>query len=125
MTTARGACATRAAGISPPSSSGAITLWNGSNPPARCWDSSKNGIARLGNAGSSQETHSRYTDGITESLNDRGEEFGEQRLIEALRQHRELPSQALLRSIVDDVRQFSPQEQRDDINLIPQQGQGR
>src|SRR5436853_4820711 len=30
-----------------------------------------------------------YTDGITESLSDRGEEFAEQRLIEALRQHRE------------------------------------
>ena len=64
------------------------------------------------------DTLALYTDGITESFNERGEEFGEQRLIEALRQHRELPSQALLRSIVDDVQQFSPQEQHDDITLI-------
>src|SRR5947199_733914 len=64
------------------------------------------------------DTVALYTDGITESFNDRGEEFGEQRLIEALRQHRELSSQALLRSIVDDVRQFSPEEQHDDITLI-------
>src|SRR5213080_318480 len=41
------------------------------------------------------DTLALYTDGITESFNDRGEEFGEQRLLEALRQHRELSSQAL------------------------------
>jgi serine phosphatase RsbU (regulator of sigma subunit)/catechol 2,3-dioxygenase-like lactoylglutathione lyase family enzyme len=59
-----------------------------------------------------------YTDGITESCNDAEEEFGEQRLIEALRRHRELPTQDLLASIVDDVRQFSAHEQKDDITLI-------
>ena len=59
-----------------------------------------------------------YTDGITESFNAAGEEFGEQRLIEALRQHRELSSHALLASIVDDVRRFSRREQNDDITLI-------
>lgn len=35
-----------------------------------------------------------YTDGATESFNDAGEEFGEERLLEALRQHRELSSQS-------------------------------
>jgi serine phosphatase RsbU (regulator of sigma subunit) len=59
-----------------------------------------------------------YTDGVTEALNDGGEEFGEQRLIEALLSHRELSSQAMLSSIVDEVRQFSPREQHDDITLI-------
>ncbi len=62
-----------------------------------------------------------YTDGITESFNASGEEFGEERLIEALRRRRESTTQALLQSIVDDVRQFSklgPQEQHDDITLI-------
>jgi serine phosphatase RsbU (regulator of sigma subunit) len=59
-----------------------------------------------------------YTDGITESFNNAGEEFGEQRLIEALRRHRELPSQALLRAMVDEIQRFSPQEQQDDITLI-------
>src|SRR6202020_2779667 len=28
-----------------------------------------------------------YTDGVTEAFNDRGEEFGEQRLVESLRRH--------------------------------------
>jgi serine phosphatase RsbU (regulator of sigma subunit)/catechol 2,3-dioxygenase-like lactoylglutathione lyase family enzyme len=59
-----------------------------------------------------------YTDGITESFNDAGEEFGEQRLIAALLQHRELAPQAVIASIVDEVQQFSPHEQHDDITLI-------
>jgi serine phosphatase RsbU (regulator of sigma subunit) len=66
----------------------------------------------------SGDTLALYTDGITESFNDAGEEFGEQRLIEALRRHREMPSDGLLESIVDTVRRFSPQEQYDDITLI-------
>ena len=63
-----------------------------------------------------------YTDGVTESFNDSDEEFGEQRLVEALRHNRELPSSALLPAIVDNVRKFSPQEQHDDITLIVAKG---
>src|SRR5882672_5810569 len=59
-----------------------------------------------------------YTDGVTESFNSTGEEFGEQRLTEALRRHRELSAQDLLGAIVDEIRQFSPGEQYDDITLI-------
>ncbi len=59
-----------------------------------------------------------YTDGITESPNTRGEEFGEQRLSEGLRRHRALSSQELLAAIVDEVRRFSPAEQHDDMTLI-------
>jgi phosphoserine phosphatase RsbU/P len=59
-----------------------------------------------------------YTDGVTESFNPAGEEFGEQRLTEALRRHRELSAPDLLAAIVDEVRQFSPGEQYDDITLI-------
>jgi serine phosphatase RsbU (regulator of sigma subunit)/catechol 2,3-dioxygenase-like lactoylglutathione lyase family enzyme len=59
-----------------------------------------------------------YTDGITESFNDAGEEFGEKRLIEALRRYRELAPRAVIASIVDEVRAFSPHEQYDDITLI-------
>jgi serine phosphatase RsbU (regulator of sigma subunit)/predicted enzyme related to lactoylglutathione lyase len=59
-----------------------------------------------------------YTDGITESFNDLDEQFGEERLIEAVRRYRGLPSSALLRSLVDEVRQFSPHRQHDDITLI-------
>jgi len=59
-----------------------------------------------------------YTDGVTEASNDRGEEFGERLLIEALRQHRELSCQAVLAAIVDGVRRFGSQEQHDDVTLI-------
>src|SRR5579862_3883154 len=59
-----------------------------------------------------------YTDGVTEAFNDRGEEFGEQRLVESLRSHRGLGSQGLLQSILDDVKQFSPRDQHDDITLL-------
>ena len=64
------------------------------------------------------DTLALYTDGITESYNADDEQFGEQRLIEALERHRELPSQAALAAIVDEVRRFSPHEQHDDITLI-------
>jgi serine phosphatase RsbU (regulator of sigma subunit) len=66
----------------------------------------------------SGDTLALYTDGITESYNDAGEEFGEERLIAALRRHNELSSPALLTAIIDDVRHFSAHEQHDDITLI-------
>ena len=64
------------------------------------------------------DTLALYTDGITESFSDDGEEFGEKRLVEALRRHSGLSSPALLTAVVDEVRQFSPREQHDDITLI-------
>jgi len=68
------------------------------------------------------DTLALYTDGITESFNDGGEEFGEQRLIDALRKNRETSPQAALESIVADVRGFSGREQHDDITLIIARG---
>jgi UDP-glucose 4-epimerase len=59
-----------------------------------------------------------YTDGATEAFSQAGEEFGDERLLEALRRHRELPSKELLAAVTDQVRQFGPQEQADDITLI-------
>ena len=59
-----------------------------------------------------------YTDGVTESFNESEEQFGQDRLIDALRRNRELDAPALLRTIVDEVRRFSPQKQHDDITLI-------
>ena len=59
-----------------------------------------------------------YTDGVTEAFNADSEEFGETRLVEAVRQHRDLPPQHLLSSLVDRVRQFSPHEQCDDITML-------
>jgi serine phosphatase RsbU (regulator of sigma subunit) len=64
------------------------------------------------------DTLALYTDGITESFNVAGEEFGEHRLIDSLRRHHEQPSPAVVAAMVDDVKKFSPQEQSDDITLI-------
>jgi serine phosphatase RsbU (regulator of sigma subunit) len=64
------------------------------------------------------DTLALYTDGITESFNDEEEEYGEQRLVEALRRHSKSPARELLASIVDDVQQFSCHKQHDDITLI-------
>jgi serine phosphatase RsbU (regulator of sigma subunit) len=66
----------------------------------------------------SGDTLALYTDGVTEAFNEAGEEFGEQRLIEALRRHRELPPHASLQAILDDVQRFSPLDQHDDITLL-------
>ena len=59
-----------------------------------------------------------YTDGATESSNLAGEEFGEERLLEALKQYRELSSHELLAAVTSQLRQFSTHEQADDITII-------
>jgi serine phosphatase RsbU (regulator of sigma subunit) len=59
-----------------------------------------------------------YTDGVTEAFNEADEEFGEKRLMEAIRRYRDRSSRDLLTAIVEEVRQFSPHEQHDDITLI-------
>jgi serine phosphatase RsbU (regulator of sigma subunit)/catechol 2,3-dioxygenase-like lactoylglutathione lyase family enzyme len=64
------------------------------------------------------DTLALYTDGITEAFGPHREEFGEERLVEALRRHRSLAPCELLTSVVDEVRRFSPHEQNDDITLI-------
>jgi serine phosphatase RsbU (regulator of sigma subunit) len=42
----------------------------------------------------------------------------EQRLIDVLRKHRELAPQQTLDAVVQEIRQFSPHEQHDDITMI-------
>jgi serine phosphatase RsbU (regulator of sigma subunit)/catechol 2,3-dioxygenase-like lactoylglutathione lyase family enzyme len=59
-----------------------------------------------------------YTDGITEAFNARDEEFGEDRLIDALHRHRRCAPDQAVAAILEEVRQFSPHEQRDDVTLI-------
>lgn len=63
-----------------------------------------------------------YTDGITEASNGNGQEFGEEHLIERLRHHRNLPCQELVSEVANDVRNYSPQEQHDDITMIVARG---
>ena len=64
------------------------------------------------------DTLALYTDGVTESENDGGEEFGERGLREALLRRRGLSPEAMVREIVGEVQRFSPHEQHDDITLI-------
>jgi serine phosphatase RsbU (regulator of sigma subunit) len=59
-----------------------------------------------------------YTDGITEAFNDADEEFGEERLVAVLQRNRDVPCSELLNAVVDEVRNHSPREQRDDITMI-------
>jgi serine phosphatase RsbU (regulator of sigma subunit) len=64
------------------------------------------------------DTLALYTDGVTESFNDAGEEFGEHRLIEALQKNREQAPDDMIASVVSEVQRFSAQEQYDDITLV-------
>jgi serine phosphatase RsbU (regulator of sigma subunit)/predicted enzyme related to lactoylglutathione lyase len=59
-----------------------------------------------------------YTDGVTESFNAAGDEFGEAGLLEALRRYRALAPRALMAAVVDEVRRFGTHEQHDDITLV-------
>jgi serine phosphatase RsbU (regulator of sigma subunit)/catechol 2,3-dioxygenase-like lactoylglutathione lyase family enzyme len=64
------------------------------------------------------DTLALYTDGVTESFDLAGEEFGEERLIDALQQCRDLPAHRQLAQLVEGVKKFSPHEQQDDVTLI-------
>jgi serine phosphatase RsbU (regulator of sigma subunit) len=59
-----------------------------------------------------------YTDGVIESVDRQGTEFGEQRLADALRRHRLLSPQDLISAIADEIREFNPREQADDITVV-------
>ena len=59
-----------------------------------------------------------YTDGVTESFNGAEEEFGEERLVDALRRFRADAPAEIVERIADEVRRFSVEEQFDDITLI-------
>lgn len=59
-----------------------------------------------------------YTDGVTEAVTDSGEEFGEENLIQKLRECRHQPCRASVEAISKEVRALSPGDQQDDITLI-------
>jgi serine phosphatase RsbU (regulator of sigma subunit)/predicted enzyme related to lactoylglutathione lyase len=59
-----------------------------------------------------------YTDGVTEAFNDAGEEFGDKRLVDALRGARSRCPEGVIDVVLADIRQFSSREQHDDITLI-------
>jgi serine phosphatase RsbU (regulator of sigma subunit) len=59
-----------------------------------------------------------YTDGITEALNQRDEEFGEERLLDVLRGAPDRSPSDIVANVFEEVRRFSGDQQRDDVTLI-------
>ena len=60
-----------------------------------------------------------YTDGVTEAINDREEEFGEQRLLIVITENRMLPAAELLEKILAAINSFAGNRpQHDDITLM-------
>jgi phosphoserine phosphatase RsbU/P len=59
-----------------------------------------------------------YSDGISEAGSNDEEEFGEDRLIDTFRKHRQPSAGELLNNILGDVQQFSRGRQADDMTLI-------
>ncbi len=59
-----------------------------------------------------------YTDGITEAMNQSGEEYDETRLLEFVSENRELEPEALIEGIISDVKSFSSDNIGDDLTMI-------
>jgi sigma-B regulation protein RsbU (phosphoserine phosphatase) len=60
-----------------------------------------------------------YSDGVTEAVNPAGEDFGEQRLAELLRENRRQPAQAIVDAVCDAVQNFAAgQPPADDITVV-------
>jgi sigma-B regulation protein RsbU (phosphoserine phosphatase) len=59
-----------------------------------------------------------YTDGIVESLNEYGEEFGEERLIQVIEKSRQLSADDIQKRIVTEVLEWAYEEERDDDMTI-------
>lgn len=60
-----------------------------------------------------------YSDGVTETVNMAGEEFGDDRLIACFESRRDRPLQNILEELIDEVRTFAGDaEQNDDITML-------
>ncbi len=64
------------------------------------------------------DTLALYSDGVTESPNCTGEEFGDERLLHSLRRHNGMDACAMTKAVVQEVGLFSAGDQFDDITLI-------
>jgi sigma-B regulation protein RsbU (phosphoserine phosphatase) len=63
-----------------------------------------------------------YSDGVTEAGADTGEDFGDDRLIHALRVNQRLPAQPMVDAIVHDVQEFSGAARSDDVTVVALRG---
>ncbi len=60
-----------------------------------------------------------YTDGVTEAMNQKGDMYGKERLLDVVEKNRAKPAKALVEAIEKDIRRYEPKSsQHDDITLI-------
>jgi sigma-B regulation protein RsbU (phosphoserine phosphatase) len=60
-----------------------------------------------------------YTDGFTEAMNERHEEYGEERLIKLIEKNRQLPARDLISLIIKEVKKFVDNyPQHDDMTIL-------
>ncbi|MDR9418382.1 PP2C family protein-serine/threonine phosphatase [Gracilimonas sp.] len=60
-----------------------------------------------------------YTDGVTEAMDpDQTEEYGEERLIECMKENRDKSSRDIMNAVINDIKDFSDGVQYDDITLL-------
>ncbi|HFE54144.1 MAG TPA: hypothetical protein ENK07_11905, partial [Bacteroidetes bacterium] len=60
-----------------------------------------------------------YTDGITEAMNQAREQFGEERLLQVVREYGHLPAEAFIEKLRDELHSFTEgNAQNDDITLV-------
>jgi serine phosphatase RsbU (regulator of sigma subunit) len=59
-----------------------------------------------------------YSDGVTEAQSDAGDFFGEERLLQATRQHAHLLVAEAARAVAQTVHTFSETTQDDDLTLL-------
>lgn len=59
-----------------------------------------------------------FTDGVSEAINEEGEEFGEERLADAALRDRQLPAEALHHPLLERVTQFCGDEFEDDATVL-------
>lgn len=70
----------------------------------------------------SGDTLALYTDGVTESFNEAGDEFGELGLLNSLERHAKLCPKEMVEAVLADVQGFGTKDQHDDITLMIARG---
>jgi serine phosphatase RsbU (regulator of sigma subunit) len=63
-----------------------------------------------------------YTDGISEASPNAEDEFGEERVLEVVRGHRQGSANEIMDAVIGEVQKFSQGEQADDMTLIVARG---
>ena len=63
-----------------------------------------------------------YTDGVTDAMDDEGNFFGEERLVELVKRNTRASSAELLETLIDEVTRFSGKVQEDDLTLVIARG---